>query len=102
MAWRIEYGQRLRFALEAGEVIGVIGKPGGKHLDRNVAVQFGVAGTIHLTHPASPKRAVPRQKWHQRFTPRLQWVFNTYFIVPALSTSSGIFSRNLCPSAATL
>ena len=48
----IQRGEDLRFTLEAGEAVRVMRKRLGQDLDRNVAIQFGIASAIHLTHPA--------------------------------------------------
>jgi hypothetical protein len=52
----VQGGEQLRFALETGNPIGVIRKDSGKHLDRDVAIEAGVARAIHLAHPARAKR----------------------------------------------
>ena len=44
------------FALEAREGLRVRGEPLGEHLDRDVALQPGVARAIHLAHPAGADR----------------------------------------------
>src|SRR6185295_857419 len=54
--WVIESGQHLRLAREARQPIRVAGKQLRQNLQRNVAVERTVAGTIHLSHAASPKR----------------------------------------------
>ena len=47
-----ESGQRLRFALEAGDVLRVAEELIGEHLDRDVAIEPQVPGAIHLSHAA--------------------------------------------------
>ena len=44
----IEGGQRLCFALEAREAFGVVREEVRKNLDRDVAIQFGVARAVDL------------------------------------------------------
>ena len=48
----IERGQDLRLALEARQALGIRGKCFGKNLQRDVALQAGVARTVDLTHAA--------------------------------------------------
>ena len=48
----VERGEHLRLALEARQAIGVAGHGLGQHLDGDVALQAGIAGAIHLAHPA--------------------------------------------------
>src|ERR1700694_5614477 len=48
----VERGQDLGFALEAGHALGVAGKRLGQNLQRNIALQLGVAGAVHLAHAA--------------------------------------------------
>jgi hypothetical protein len=48
----IERCERPRFACEPGDPVGIAGEGVGKDLQGNVAVQRGVAGAIHLAHPA--------------------------------------------------
>ena len=44
------------FTLEAGHAIGVECEEFRQDLDRDVAIQLGVASAIHLAHPANPQR----------------------------------------------
>ncbi len=46
-----------RLPLEAGQVLGAVGQPGGQHLDRDVASEPRVAGLIDLAHAADAQRA---------------------------------------------
>ena len=46
----VERRQDLRFTLEAGESVGVLGEMRGKSLDRNLAVQSGVEREVDLPH----------------------------------------------------
>ena len=48
----IERRERLRFAREAREPVGIGRERLGQHLQRDVAIEFGVAGAIDLTHSA--------------------------------------------------
>ena len=48
----IERRENFRFALEAGEALGIGGHGLGQHLDRHVATQLRVFGPIHLPHAA--------------------------------------------------
>ena len=52
----IQRGQELGLALEAREAIGIGGEQIRKDLDGDVAIQFLVAGAIHLSHPAFAER----------------------------------------------
>ena len=45
--------QQLRLALEARQPIPVADQPRRQRLDRNVAVEFGVAGEVDHTHAAA-------------------------------------------------
>ena len=53
----IERGENLRFTTEASEAIGIVGDGGQQNLDRDLAIQFWVAGSVDLAHPT---RADPR------------------------------------------
>ena len=48
----IQRGQRLRFACEARQPIGVIGKRVRQTLEGNIAIESGVARPPYLPHPA--------------------------------------------------
>jgi hypothetical protein len=48
----IQRSQELCLTLEACEAIGIAGEQVWEDLYRDVAVQFFVAGAIHLSHPA--------------------------------------------------
>ena len=50
----VERGEHLRFALEPGESFGVAGEGVRQDLDRDVAIQLGIARAIHLAHAAGP------------------------------------------------
>ena len=53
----VERGQRLRFALEAHDAIGVCRECNRQDFERDEAVEVGVARAIHLTHAAGTERA---------------------------------------------
>ena len=53
----IERGQDLRLALEARKSLGIRGKCFGKNLQRDVALQTGIASTVDLTHAAGAKNS---------------------------------------------
>ena len=46
----VERREHLRFAMEARQSLGIVGEEIGQDLDRDVAVQLGVMGTIDLAH----------------------------------------------------
>src|ERR1700730_14650155 len=48
----VERGQDLGFALEASHAFGVAGERFGEDLQRNIALQLGVARAVHLAHAA--------------------------------------------------
>ena len=48
----VERRQHLRLAREACDAIGIEGKRVGDDLQRDVAIQLGIARTIHLAHAA--------------------------------------------------
>ncbi len=48
----IEGRERDRLALESRQAIGIGGNRIGQDLERDIAVQFGIAGAIHLAHSA--------------------------------------------------
>ena len=52
----IQRRQHVRFALEAGQTFGIARERVGQDLERDVALQLGVARAIHLAHPARPER----------------------------------------------
>jgi hypothetical protein len=49
----IERRQNLRLALEAGEPFGIFSERRRQHLDRDIALELGIAGAIYLTHAAA-------------------------------------------------
>jgi hypothetical protein len=51
----VQRGEYFGLALETGDAIGVSGKGGWKDLDRDVALQARVAGSIHLAHLPCPE-----------------------------------------------
>ena len=46
-----ESGHRPGLALEAGQGGGVPGDPLRQHLHRDLAVELGVPGAVHVSHP---------------------------------------------------
>ena len=48
----VQRGERLRFAREAGEAFRVQRKELGQDLDRDVAIELGIARAIDLAHAA--------------------------------------------------
>ncbi len=48
----IQRRQHLRFAAESREAIRIVGDRRQQHLDRDVAIQLGIARAIHLAHAA--------------------------------------------------
>jgi hypothetical protein len=52
----VECGQRLGFLLEARDAVGIVGERGGKHLDRDVALELGIARAIDLARAAGADR----------------------------------------------
>ena len=52
----IQRGQRLRFALEAGQALGIVAEEIGQDLDRDVPLEPGVAGAIDFSHAAGADR----------------------------------------------
>ena len=48
----VQRGQHLRFALETGEAIRIAGEGVRQDLQRDVAIQLGIARAIHLAHAA--------------------------------------------------
>ena len=48
----IERGEVLRLSLESSQTFGVVGEGVGQDLQRDVAMQLGVAGAIDLAHAA--------------------------------------------------
>ena len=51
----VEGGERLRFAREACESIGIAGEQLRQDLDRDVALELRIARAIHLAHSACAK-----------------------------------------------
>ena len=47
----VQRGEDFGFALEAREAVGVSRERLGQGLERHVAVELGVAGTVDLAHP---------------------------------------------------
>ena len=52
----IQRRERLRFAREPREAIGIVREGVGQDLDRDVAIQLRVARAIHLAHAAVADR----------------------------------------------
>ena len=52
----VQGGQDLGLTLEAGESLGSSRDRLREHLDRDVAIELGVAGAVHLAHPARAQR----------------------------------------------
>jgi hypothetical protein len=52
----VQRGEDLRLALEAREAVGVVRKGRGQDLQRDVAMELGVAGMVHLTHATGAER----------------------------------------------
>jgi hypothetical protein len=50
--WMVERREHLRFTLETGEAIVIVGKRLRQDLDRHVAIQLGIVRAIDLTHAA--------------------------------------------------
>ena len=51
----VERRQRLRFAGEPRDTIGIAGQRVGQHLDGHLAIEPGVARAVHLAHAAGAK-----------------------------------------------
>ncbi len=50
--WMVERREHLGLALEAGEPVGVLRERGWQDLQRDIAMETGVAGAIDLAHSA--------------------------------------------------
>ena len=48
----VERGEDLRFALEAGQAIGIVGEGIGQDFQGDIAIELGVARAIDLAHAA--------------------------------------------------
>jgi hypothetical protein len=48
----VQCGENLRFTLEAGEPIAIVGERVREDLDRDIPIQSGVPGPIDLAHPS--------------------------------------------------
>ena len=48
----VQRGEHLRLAIEPREPLGVVRDRRQQHLDRDVAIQLGIARAIDLTHAA--------------------------------------------------
>ena len=53
----IERGEHLRFTTEAREAIGIVGNGRQQDLDRDLAIQLRVAGSVDLAIPPAPIHA---------------------------------------------
>ena len=51
----VERGDGARFLLEAQPQVGIAGESGGHHVDRDGAIEAGVARFVDLAHPARPE-----------------------------------------------
>jgi hypothetical protein len=52
----IQRGECFRFALEPQDPVTVLGECGRQNLQRDVAIERGITGAIHLAHAAGPQR----------------------------------------------
>jgi hypothetical protein len=52
----IQGRQNFRFAVEPREPFRISRKRGGKHLNGDIAIKFGVASLVHFSHPPSTDR----------------------------------------------
>ena len=52
----VERGEQPGLSIEAAQSIGVRGQRARQNLDGDVATELGVAGSIHLAHPAGANR----------------------------------------------
>ncbi len=52
----VERGEHPRFALEAGEAVGIRGEDARQNLERDVAPELRVARAIHLAHAAGAEQ----------------------------------------------
>ena len=53
----VQAARRSRFLLEPAAIRRVLGELRRQDLDRDVALQLGIAGPVHLAHPARAQRA---------------------------------------------
>ncbi len=53
----VQRREDLRLALEATEPLVVVGQLLGQHLDRDLAIEAGVLGSVDLAHPPGSERA---------------------------------------------
>ncbi len=51
----IQRGERPRFALESRDALGIGGEQLGEDLDRDVAIEPCVSGSVDLPHAAGPE-----------------------------------------------
>ncbi len=51
----IQRRQRPGLPLQALQSLGILGQLGRKHLDGHLALELGVVGEVHLSHPALPQ-----------------------------------------------
>ena len=54
----IQRGQHLRFPLEPREALGIASERGWQDLDRDIAIELGIARAVDLAHPAHTKQTV--------------------------------------------
>ena len=54
----IQRGDSPRFPLEATDALGICGERRRKNLDRNVAAETRITGSVHLAHAAGAARAI--------------------------------------------
>jgi hypothetical protein len=53
--WVVERREHSRFALETGEAIRIAGEGVRQDLQRDLAIQLGIARAVHLAHAAGPE-----------------------------------------------
>ena len=58
--WVRKSSDALGLALEPCQGLGILGQPLAEHLDRHIALEAGVRGTVHLTHSARAEELADR------------------------------------------
>ena len=57
--WVLEGRQHLRFAVEPGQPVRVVGDIAGEDLEGDVVLKLGVSGAVHDAHVAGPDPYTP-------------------------------------------
>ena len=105
----IQRGERLRFALEPRDPLGIGREQLGQDLDRDVAIELRVARAVDLAHPARAEggenlvrsEASAGRKRHELFGEETSGLYRRNRALPVLSRRCYVVPRNECTGLAS-